>query len=509
MERKAIVEVKSFLIYDWNLRDFLRNISIEYLDIMKDSFKGEEVNIYSQMSKLIDKMTSIYETRPRDFISYYDKGKPITNYVKGLLNQAVSQLNYPKLGNNQISKLLNNVRSWYSKDGILEVILKHPEFFNDDEYQDYNWGDNRSCFRSGGCNRGNYYWIKNHSEFFRLVLFIFKDENGSISRGRCWGLFVPNVDTPKFVLLLNFYSYGFNIQDNCWRLPIAKAIEEIYNWKNAVVSRRLASNIYIPFYRNSYSFLVYRKGLSEEEILGLYERYCYGECSECNGVFHFRHLDYDDNGDIVCEDCRNDGDNYVYCARCDERIHIDDAYYSDITEEHYCEYCYHELFTSCGCCGCELYLDDGDTIYLEDVKEYICRYCFDNGEYGYCDECGGAFTELSLHPVYKIYLPDFSVTETAVCRDCFDTYRTHGEYIEINDIFIVFNTSVNLKPVEEKIQEILRDEDILYPDIDDIILFLKKLLPKYIKENFPNLHSRFIEYWDNKYNEEVNAYEDR
>ena len=59
------------------------------------------------------------------------------------------------------------------------------------------------------------------------------------------------------------------------------------------------------------------------------------ECMECGSTDSY----FDNEGCLSCEDC--DGNGYIHCYDCGDRIYEEDAYYLD--DEPYCEACYNNL----------------------------------------------------------------------------------------------------------------------------------------------------------------------
>lgn len=71
-------------------------------------------------------------------------------------------------------------------------------------------------------------------------------------------------------------------------------------------------------------------------------------------------------GEYVCGDCLDE--NYVQCCECGDYIHIDDSWYSDVTNEHYCEWCFNDTHSYCDCC---------DRYVLNDDYDYDNCCCYD------------------------------------------------------------------------------------------------------------------------------------
>ena len=97
-------------------------------------------------------------------------------------------------------------------------------------------------------------------------------------------------------------------------------------------------------------------------------------CADCGDSFDEGELmDQDDNGDLICSDCR---ENYVDCYNCSQTVHNNDAICADNGEE-YCDGCYYEQYTRCEDCDDEIYIDDA--FYYDSRGVYLCEYCHDQG----------------------------------------------------------------------------------------------------------------------------------
>lgn len=81
-----------------------------------------------------------------------------------------------------------------------------------------------------------------------------------------------------------------------------------------------------------------------------------------------------------------DDEDYTYCDRCGERIHVDDAYYNR-WDTPFCEECYHELYTICASCDEVISRDDA---YCPNTGRYeydhLCESCYDE-YYTTCTHC--------------------------------------------------------------------------------------------------------------------------
>lgn len=79
---------------------------------------------------------------------------------------------------------------------------------------------------------------------------------------------------------------------------------------------------------------------------------------------------YNNNGDVVCNNCFND--NYFYCTNCDTLHRIEDGY--ETRDDGYvCENCYYDYYSTCDDCG--------DVV----SRDYV--YWSEDGDYCYCENC--------------------------------------------------------------------------------------------------------------------------
>lgn len=116
-------------------------------------------------------------------------------------------------------------------------------------------------------------------------------------------------------------------------------------------------------------FAYFNKDMSETSIDMCYSGV--GQCMWCGKETG----DFSYESNLICGCC----DNELYCTKCGERIHEDDAYW--VNGECYCEYCYQDLPY---CDSCEetvsydssmnrVYISNGNKIY----KWYYVDLCYD------------------------------------------------------------------------------------------------------------------------------------
>ncbi len=122
--------------------------------------------------------------------------------------------------------------------------------------------------------------------------------------------------------------------------------------------------------------------------------------------------DYD--GDSTEGGALFNGDCYIYCAGCDERISQEDA--SSDGWDSYCYSCFEERFTCCAQCGETIRFDACGTHEVEG-GEYVCQYC--KGAYysvcGVCDEL--VHTNTKMHGSIR-------VDGESTCRECAADYTS-------------------------------------------------------------------------------------
>ena len=91
-----------------------------------------------------------------------------------------------------------------------------------------------------------------------------------------------------------------------------------------------------------------------------------------------------------------DDENYTRCDHCNCRVHIDDYYYVDSTEERVCQTCFEDNFESCYQCNYSYSTDDMESV--ADTCDRVCPNCA-------CDHYDRCEFDVRLH------LPD-EMTET-------------------------------------------------------------------------------------------------
>jgi len=127
-----------------------------------------------------------------------------------------------------------------------------------------------------------------------------------------------------------------------------------------------------------------------------------GVCPVCGS-------DLDSPGSLVCSLC--DGENFVTCTWCDERIPEENAFYLD-DENPYCERCA-EYLAVCAECGT---VNDREFMYYTPDGEVLCEECFEQ-YYEYCSSCYDIIPKDDAHYVSRH--EGNSVTTRIYCEDCF------------------------------------------------------------------------------------------
>lgn len=403
-----------------------------------------------------------------DWDSFYFKGQPQTNKVKSILKQLEVNLD-----NNTLSKLLSEVRQIYPKKGTLTVYLITPKFFGTPEWEEIDLGDTDSCFASGRCNSTCKYFICHFKEQFRFVIYMVEGE-GYYGVGRSWYLGLPTWDNPSVVYLTNFYDKGivFSIKSKMYRLPIARALEQIFNREFIVKDEY----VYLPIYENGDGFLLVEKD-KREEVHDIISEFLYTKkysCDRCKRETSIDSLVLKD-GDICCPYCEDD--SYFTCNECGERVHEEEVIFYEDTP--YCEDCFDKLFFFC--CECEepFPREDGYDVYISrnDYHGKICRYCYNEKDnYQECEICEEIIVDPDLFDCLYIKRDSVYVSEGYFCSEC---SKWFFECPECEASFVVINASGTYS--DEFIKSVLsRLEGCPFCNVDvkDIQKMLEgKLLP--------------------------------
>jgi len=429
--KKAEVEMKQTLLFPeedffYEVRKFLY-WSIPFEEVKE---KGLERYFYDEEPNLVDDLKRIYDSRPRTLRNFFDeKGRPITNYIKGLVRQAFKERNI-KLDEEEkvIAKLLNEVRNWYGEEGVLKFELYESEAFF--EFQG-TCGDEHSCFRTGGCNEAHAVWMSEYMEDeFRFIVIKFYDkEDVYIGQGRCWLYIIDD----GAVFVTNFYSIGFDIKRHCFRYPIVRGIRQLMGWRDAHFTRK---DVPLPVYLNGDGLIIWNPKVynASDEIIKEISETKRGVCMNCGESFPLYSLTYLDDdyylrdygeilgGGIVCEDCKYNVEKAHRCEHCGRPVPESEAYLID--DLVYCETCYYELFVPCEICDCDIYREDA---VIDAYGNCLCSDCLERYRLK-CEECEEYYEEEDIVFVQIVDWSDWEdkegrrgfpdLTEKTICDRC-------------------------------------------------------------------------------------------
>lgn len=117
----------------------------------------------------------------------------------------------------------------------------------------------------------------------------------------------------------------------------------------------------------------------------LYTNYEIYHCHICDNEMASDDKLYDENGNLICQDCYNelmarDETDKIYCYYCEDEIRTMDEMFYDEDDNVICEVCYNEIQnevvepTYWECPHCSKFFEDGEDIYDGDGY-VICPYC--------------------------------------------------------------------------------------------------------------------------------------
>ena len=125
-------------------------------------------------------------------------------------------------------------------------------------------------------------------------------------------------------------------------------------------------------------------------------------CENCGDHIHEDDIYGDGGGNFYCEHCFNE--NFIYCPKCDDVEHNNDAVFIQDKEIYVCLYCVDKHYYKCVNCNDYHALDN--TQILDD--EPYCENCF-NKIADYCENCNEVFCTEDLT----------SVNDSGpLCEDC-------------------------------------------------------------------------------------------
>lgn len=139
-------------------------------------------------------------------------------------------------------------------------------------------------------------------------------------------------------------------------------------------------------------------------------------------------------------------ENYTYCRECEDRIHIDDAYYSEDTDGAYCSDCYWDNHWRCDSCDGEWHIESDECqsevngrIYCESCfsqRFFSCEGCYENfshddyGGDGRCQECYDELWEACRKCGEDSLRTDEALDPNGLCENC----RPPAEEEEEDDV---------------------------------------------------------------------------
>ena len=127
----------------------------------------------------------------------------------------------------------------------------------------------------------------------------------------------------------------------------------------------------------------------------------YVRCDVCNEWIPADEADLASDGNILCEDCRDEG--YFICEKCgelhplDEEVEVNDDCY-------WCQECADRFAYRCRDCG-RWYT----SAYMWDTDAEICDNC--SADYYHCEDCGAVIS------VYDAHVDEYG---DAYCDDCYE-----------------------------------------------------------------------------------------
>lgn len=127
-------------------------------------------------------------------------------------------------------------------------------------------------------------------------------------------------------------------------------------------------------------------------------------------------------------------EDYAYCRECEDRIHVEDAYYSESIDGAYCSDCYWDDHWRCEACDGEWHVHSmqvssviNDRTYCESCfhqRFFNCDVCGENfshndyGGYGRCQECYDELWESCRVCGEDILRTDEALDQNGLCEDC-------------------------------------------------------------------------------------------
>ena len=344
-------------------------------------FHNEIINRYhySNFTKLFDRNFDAKETEEDFEISYVPKGKNTvmgessgkwskTNRINAKFVKAIKKVPFRYKYSNRFYELLNNaVAAAYTNKTVLSIV-NGADIVKYYDQKTYVYGDSsslgNSCMRYDHCSDYIEFYAVNTENVSMLIAL--NNEDKLCARAILWtadcGTKIMDRIYGTEVMIEKFKKWAI---DNDYIHKESQSYDSSSEWigKDGYFTSNYeitVNNIRKMPYMDSFK---YTDDICEDKMVlsNNSGSYCFTDTDGCSEVF----------GD-------EDDDNYVYCARSDDRIHIDDARYVPSASEYYrAEYCVYAYDTD------EYDLED-DCVWLEYkqiwVSDNACVTYIDNEE---------------------------------------------------------------------------------------------------------------------------------
>lgn len=398
-ERIIVVDQKG-IISDEEAEEILNSIA-EYLS----GFNEKAVYISKDVIK--NDLVELISIRKVNINSYWQKDRPITTPMKGILNTIKQKYELSF----SIEEALNYLSRAYPVVGNYVFYICPLRVFDNIAVND---ADSGSCFRYYKANYRHYDFLLSINEIGDAEAKYLLIDNGN-KLARAWLIANSNV-----AVIFNVYSDIMTLDSI--KYPSARAMAIYRDWNG--VKFNYDRSACFPIYTNSGLLIIYnREKIANSRIALSKISDVRGKCTDCGEPIEIGNAT-SDNGHILCSYC-NDRDIYR-CTNCGEEINEEDVHWYN--DEPYCEECFYDFAFYCYHCGEATHRDDG---YVGVNDRLYCEYCFDRF-YTYCDKCGEPElidnAIMVNDEVYCSYCTDRYLTE---CSEC-GTYILNEDAIEIN-----------------------------------------------------------------------------
>lgn len=408
------------------LENFITNAFIDTFKIGSHQMVGDLLIAPISISYLREEIESIIEKQNIDLNYYWSKDRPVINRIKGVVSRICEGLGInikTKETTDRISHLLETVRQMYAPIGTWTFQVHDIGVFNEIAVSD---GDEKACFRQGGCHRADYHTMASTN---RVYYLLYQSPNNEY--GRCWLWDISD----ELIFCINFYGIE---SDKRLNYAMTRALRLYKGWSSAIY--RFGELSLLPIYtNNNQALFIYKDKNAMPDVYDKLEK-VEARCGECGKYFPITKLRYhDDSREILCEDCYDDED-YEVCYDCGDRVDTDEAHWVD--DRAYCNSCFHDHYFYCDGCDETYSLDYGYT-----VEDYIyCEDCFFD-RYTYCENCSEPV------PNDSVYTAD----DTPYCEDCYRELFIQcdkcGEPVPREDIYEIGDSYYCKECYKERIDE--------------------------------------------------------